>query len=427
MSIWSRVRAYLPFNKHKLYEKLAKLEQGNKDLQRELFAFKEDSINRLSLALYEQEKARKNDIAYQTDFYNLRDWMLRDSEEMATRLQNIIEQMSDIRSSHPDLTFKINALEHSAESVNQNINRLRLEMENYKNQFRLMFWQLYRQDHETSLEAKKRFFLSLPKNDGDIRVLQVLEKKLLEALDEICQSHGLEYWLWGGSLLGSVRHQGFIPWDDDVDLGMLRSDMDKLMDILKDHEEYEIKVKYDAYVFCKQIRFKYRDDKNPVFIDIFVFDFCNNEDQQAEARKLAIKEELYKELGDATNPKIQEFYEAGLVDEASELGMYIKGIFDKYIVKGFEEKCMLHTGDSIIYGLENYQPQKSYANIKDIYIPTKRGIFEEKYYNIPNEEETVLKQIYHTVFDFPNGTPHFVHININEESIEYLKAKFNII
>ena len=157
-----------------------------------------------------------------------------------------------------------------------------------------------------------------------------------------------------------------------------------------------------------------------------MFDYCNNINGDVENRKLELKSKLYTELGNMTNPRIKEFCEKGLVDEDSELGLYIKSIFDRYIKLGFKEEIMLDEGSSIIYSIENYQPQKAYANEVSVYLPTKKGIFEKEDYNIPNDEYIVLKQIYSTLFDFPNGKSHFVHIDINGEIIEYLRGKFNI-
>lgn len=53
--------------------------------------------------------------------------------------------------------------------------------------------------------------------------------KMLVAFDRFCESHGISYTLLAGTLLGAVRHQGFIPWDDDVDVGMPRPDFVRLM------------------------------------------------------------------------------------------------------------------------------------------------------------------------------------------------------
>lgn len=66
------------------------------------------------------------------------------------------------------------------------------------------------------------------------REMQEAELQILDELDGICKKTGLRYSLVGGSLLGAVRHKGFIPWDDDVDVGMPRPDYLKLIDIFED-------------------------------------------------------------------------------------------------------------------------------------------------------------------------------------------------
>ena len=62
---------------------------------------------------------------------------------------------------------------------------------------------------------------------------------MLDALAEYCDAHGVNYYLSAGSLLGAVRHKGYIPWDDDIDVNMPRPDVEKLMKLtggrLNDH------------------------------------------------------------------------------------------------------------------------------------------------------------------------------------------------
>jgi len=62
--------------------------------------------------------------------------------------------------------------------------------------------------------------------------------KLLDYFDSICKKHNLKYTLIAGSLLGAVRHKGFIPWDDDLDVAMPRNDYDKLLKIPGEEFEY---------------------------------------------------------------------------------------------------------------------------------------------------------------------------------------------
>lgn len=68
------------------------------------------------------------------------------------------------------------------------------------------------------------------------------QSKLLDILkwfDELCKKEGLRYYINGGTLLGAMRHHGFIPWDDDIDVGMPRPDYEKLCELVK-----EVKGKY---------------------------------------------------------------------------------------------------------------------------------------------------------------------------------------
>ena len=60
-----------------------------------------------------------------------------------------------------------------------------------------------------------------------LRACQLKQLSILEEVDRICKKHGIGYWLDGGSLLGAVRHGGFIPWDDDIDIGMTKSDLER--------------------------------------------------------------------------------------------------------------------------------------------------------------------------------------------------------
>ena len=64
-----------------------------------------------------------------------------------------------------------------------------------------------------------------------VRQIQLGELSLLEKYIEICTKHNLRYYALGGTLLGAIRHKGFIPWDDDMDLGMPRKDYEKFLEI----------------------------------------------------------------------------------------------------------------------------------------------------------------------------------------------------
>lgn len=65
--------------------------------------------------------------------------------------------------------------------------------------------------------------------DDRLRQLQLAELGILDEFIRVCEKHGLQYFLTGGTLLGAIRHQGFIPWDDDIDVAMPLKDYLRLL------------------------------------------------------------------------------------------------------------------------------------------------------------------------------------------------------
>lgn len=66
----------------------------------------------------------------------------------------------------------------------------------------------------------------------DLRKHQLMMFEVLVGVDKICRENGIDYWLSGGTLLGAVRHKGFIPWDDDLDIVLLKKDLERLHKLL---------------------------------------------------------------------------------------------------------------------------------------------------------------------------------------------------
>lgn len=95
------------------------------------------------------------------------------------------------------------------------------------------------------------FMVFNEKQKDNIQKIQDVEIKILEELDRICKKYNLEYSVAGGTLLGAVRHNDFIPWDDDIDVDLRREDFQKLLEVLPTElsDEFEF-VNYSDFGEC---------------------------------------------------------------------------------------------------------------------------------------------------------------------------------
>ena len=80
-------------------------------------------------------------------------------------------------------------------------------------------------------EIKLGYTISL-----EMKKVWAVQMDLLQVLLDVCDRHGLRIYADGGTLLGAIRHQGYIPWDDDIDMVMLREDYDKLMELTEEFQ-----------------------------------------------------------------------------------------------------------------------------------------------------------------------------------------------
>lgn len=124
-----------------------------------------------------------------------------------------------------------------------------------------------------------------------IRHLQQVILGIIKDIDELCTTHGIEYYLLGGSTIGAIRHQGFIPWDDDLDISMTDANYHKFLAVAReslDKEKYYLQegLKDWALDFSKvRLRGTYikeeetsvnPENENGIFVDIFRLDNAPN-------------------------------------------------------------------------------------------------------------------------------------------------------
>lgn len=127
----------------------------------------------------------------------------------------------------------------------------------------------------------------------DIERLQNVLLEILKVTDSICRKHNLCYWLEAGNLLGHVRHDGFIPWDDDIDIAMPREDYEKFLEVAPKELPKDLFFQYmnSDPKKCKWVKIrdnystvvmKYEEGKSVnyhqgVFLDVFPYDLVKED------------------------------------------------------------------------------------------------------------------------------------------------------
>ena len=113
--------------------------------------------------------------------------------------------------------------------------------------------------------------------DKYVRKLQLVELEILEEVDRICKKNNIDYFLNGGTLLGAVRHKGFIPWDDDIDVTMTRKNYNKFIEAcLKDlNSKYII----DNYKTNKKCCFSFTKIKKKGTLYVESRDYNTNDEK----------------------------------------------------------------------------------------------------------------------------------------------------
>lgn len=133
----------------------------------------------------------------------------------------------------------------------------------------------------------------------DIDNIRTIQLDLLKSITDFCEKNGIRYFLAYGTLLGAVRHKGFIPWDDDIDLIMPRHDYERFCKEYRDDEKeyYKVLNSYTdtscyinfAKVHYTRTRFQesYSQDNNyGIFVDIFPFDGYIDKKQMLKCYRL---------------------------------------------------------------------------------------------------------------------------------------------
>lgn len=231
---------------------------------------------------------------------------------------------------------------------------------------------------------------------------------------KLCDKNNIKYFLYGGTLLGAVKYKGFIPWDDDIDIALLRDDYEKLLKLLEENETDEYKVlhiyntKDYYYPFAKLVSKKTKLVENAreikelgVYIDIFPFDGILDDYEKAlhktrvamnlASRRMRIKNNIpkssmkKKENKQVSYKKLKDFI-YGYLDIRSRILGY------NFLAKHLDRKVRKHKVADC-----NYVSRYKYHDevFKKSFFE-EQGIYEfegHKFKSVKNYDE-FLKQLY---------------------------------
>ena len=265
----------------------------------------------------------------------------------------------------------------------------------------------------------------MEKFESIIRKEQLVQLQTLKKLDEICRKNGIKYWMGFGSLIGTIRHQGFIPWDDDLDIGIMRSDYKKLAEIPKEEwgddlmlclpcSDDERHDKTFARIYIKNSRVQSKKDidnwrrwsddmpwSTSLMCDLLIFD--NVPEKHEEFIRIHRQFDRLKWLYKTT--KLKPYTSSRKFEK--KLETFIKRICSRVfrllwkkpwvVIDRINEKLALkHQGSYIgsYYVTDCNEKRGASAFPADFFFPLKEAKFEGVNVYIPNKYDEMLTALY---------------------------------
>lgn len=249
-----------------------------------------------------------------------------------------------------------------------------------------------------------------------LREIQLAELNILKKIDNICSKENITYFLFWGTLIGAIRHNGFIPWDDDVDIALPRDGYNKLLNYLKNNKQdiYPLELRHYSvtknYIYpiarlvdtsYKVEYFNVEDYGLGLFVDLYPLDGWGNTDKDARsiANEFKLNQTLitlsgYKHFLPSSKNYLRTLPKYLLYLFAKHKGPnYFIGKADNMAQNNKYEDCKF-------VGCTSWEAYPQYRIDKKDLVPIKHK-FEDGYYNIPQGYDRILRNAYGNYMEFP--------------------------
>ena len=296
------------------------------------------------------------------------------------------EEIEELKEKINEMASQLNELKEEQKQLNELLEEKNNIIDNYYENFNILF---------LMFDLKSKSVLKLT---------QDMCQLLLDFIVNVCEKHKISYWLDFGTLLGAVRHNGFIPWDDDIDLGMMRKDYDYFLEVIEEEIKnnnledflsvsinriYKLKNNKDSLIAFIQISYMDTQGKKYLLagLDIFCYDYITKNQKDIEKLFYAEKNKYHRSIinGEPREEAIKPYMEALNVD--------------------------LNEGIYIIPGIENMRSKydKRYKFVvfkyEDVF-PLQKLVYNNKYYLCPNNFHKFLTVMYGDYMTIPRSIKH---------------------
>lgn len=244
-------------------------------------------------------------------------------------------------------------------------------------------------------------------NSQELRRMQLIQVELLEEVDRICQKYHISYSIEGGTLLGAIRHKGFIPWDDDVDIAMVRSEYRKFCKACEkelDKEKYffqnhdtdpEYRWGYAKLLKNNTSFVRYGQEhmkmKRGVYVEIFPMDGIPEnpiEKKIFNALRVCCRKIMYSEAGKVSSPKavLRLWYRILNKIPVDKAFHMLDFLSRKYDERRARYVTCLSFPDCWVKGYHGFK--------REYYLKTKRILFEGKEVCAPQKDKELLVTLF---------------------------------